>query len=103
MPMPQHGRALTRLYAAALHWDTRKITAREGKAFHTCGHPPYGVQFAIVSGVHPRCRVCREINDTPVALLYLFMAFAWTPFWPQRMRRFVFEHDFGCDERFATF
>jgi hypothetical protein len=53
--------------------------------------------------VHPRCRVCREIDDTSVAVLYLFMALAWTPFWPQRMRRFVFEHDFGCDERFATF
>jgi len=55
------------------------------------------------SGVHPRCRVCREIDDTPMIVLSLFIVLAWTPFWPQRMKRFVFDHDFGCDERFATF
>jgi hypothetical protein len=48
-----------------------------------------------------RCRVCREIEEAPVALLLAFIVLAWTPFWTRRMVRFVSEHDFGCVERFA--
>src|SRR5262249_62421480 len=39
MPMPFHDRTPTHLYEASLHGETRKITAREGKAFHTCRAP----------------------------------------------------------------
>jgi hypothetical protein len=53
--------------------------------------------------MHPRCKVCQEIDRTPVLLLYIYIALAWTPFQPRRMRRFLFEHDFGCDERFSVF
>ena len=53
--------------------------------------------------MHPRCSVCREIEDTPLVVLYAFIVLAWTPFWPRRMKRFVFDHDFGCAERFAAY
>ncbi|HEU5321461.1 MAG TPA: hypothetical protein VFX28_11700, partial [Methylomirabilota bacterium] len=53
--------------------------------------------------VHPACHVCREIERAPMALLYLYIVLAWTPFRPQRMQRFLDGHDFGCDERFAAY
>jgi len=49
----------------------------------------------------PACSVCREIEAAPTALLWLYIVLAWTPLRPRRMRRFLFEHDFGCEERFA--
>ncbi len=47
--------------------------------------------------------MCREIETTPVAVLLLYIVLAWTPFWTRRMLRFVSEHDFGCEERFAVY
>jgi hypothetical protein len=51
-------------------------------------------------GMHPGCRVCREIEAAPLRVLYLYMVLVWTPFSTRRMTRFLFDHDFGCDERF---
>jgi len=50
--------------------------------------------------MHVRCGVCREIEAAPLPLLYLYILLVWTPFATGRMTRFLFEHDFGCDERY---
>ncbi len=48
------------------------------------------------------CGVCREIAKASPWVLYLYMVLAWTPWWPPRMRRFLWGHDFGCAERFSV-
>lgn len=67
----------------------------------TAGAAPPASGLRQVEGVSPQCRVCQELEGVPTALLLFYIALAWTPFRPRRMTRFLFEHDFGCDERFA--
>ena len=80
MPVPRLAEALTRVYAASIRREARKIPDRQGKAFPTRGAPP--VRRPICTPGRectPRCRACREIDDTPVIVLYLFIVLAWTP------------------------